>query len=175
MAENGYSNGNNGITNGGTWGKVFTLQQRAFVDRLFECNFNATEAARQAGYQGDDRTLAVTGSRLLRNAKVLEEIRQRWSGCGVTSEEIIARLADQMRADISDFFEVPAGGRVAILDLEQAAQRGKLHLIKKLYWTQFGPRLELHDAQRAAELLAKLLLIVEGKAAESGLTVILDI
>ena len=34
------------------------------------CSGNATKAARLAGYEGDDATLAVTGYRLLRNDKV---------------------------------------------------------------------------------------------------------
>jgi hypothetical protein len=38
---------------------------------------NGVEAAREAGYEGDDRTLAVTASRLLRNAKVAAAIRTR--------------------------------------------------------------------------------------------------
>lgn len=38
---------------------------------------NGTKNARDAGYSGNDNTLAVTASRLLRNAKVLEIIEKR--------------------------------------------------------------------------------------------------
>lgn len=38
---------------------------------------NGTEAARAAGWRGDDRTLAVTASQLLRNPKVIEAIKAR--------------------------------------------------------------------------------------------------
>lgn len=38
---------------------------------------NGTQAAREAGYKGNDNVLAVTASRLLRNAKVLAIIEKR--------------------------------------------------------------------------------------------------
>lgn len=56
-----------------------------------------------------------------------------------------------------DFLDIPAGGRLALLDLDKAQERGQMHLVKRLYWTQHGPRLELHDPQKAAELLGRAL------------------
>lgn len=57
-----------------------TAKQLAFIDAYMgEANGNATEAARLAGYAGDDNALGVRGHLLLRNDKVFEEItiRQR--------------------------------------------------------------------------------------------------
>lgn len=53
---------------------ALTPKQQAFVEAFAG---NATEAARVAGYEGDDATLNVTGSRLLRNAKVRAAIEAR--------------------------------------------------------------------------------------------------
>ena len=152
MSENGNGNGNGQLTG----------LQRAFIDAWFgEAHFNATEAARLAGYSGGDdpererEVWASQGSRTLRNVKVQEEIDQRWAAHGITPNEVMARLAEQSRATIEDFVDVIEPGRVAILNLDKAKQRGKLHLVKKLYWTEQGPRLELHDAQRATELIGK--------------------
>ena|SRR5690348_6526869 len=47
-----------------------------FVEAYKANGGNATQAARTAGYNGDDVTLAVVGSKLLRVAKVAEEIRR---------------------------------------------------------------------------------------------------
>lgn len=44
-------------------------RQKAFVDHFHACG-NATQAARMAGYEGTDQSLAVMGSRLLKHVKV---------------------------------------------------------------------------------------------------------
>lgn len=53
-----------------------THRQRAFVDAYTGAAIgNATEAARMAGYKGNDRTLAVTGAKNLTKPAVREAIR----------------------------------------------------------------------------------------------------
>jgi hypothetical protein len=52
-----------------------TPKQRKFVEAF---TGNATEAARIAGYQGDDNTLGVTGYDLLRNPKIFQAIADRF-------------------------------------------------------------------------------------------------
>lgn len=55
-----------------------TEKQRRFVDAYMgEAKGNGTLAARVAGYEGDDNTLAVTASRLLRNPKVRSALNAR--------------------------------------------------------------------------------------------------
>lgn len=51
-----------------------TPKQQAFVDAY---TGNGVEAARSAGYTGDAKTLAVTASRLLADAKVADAIARR--------------------------------------------------------------------------------------------------
>jgi phage terminase small subunit len=154
-----------------------TGKQRAFVDLWFENGFNATDAARRAGYSGAcDRDFASAGSRTLRNAKVQEEINRRWAAHGMAAEEVAARLVEQARGTVGDFVDVVEPGRVAILNLEKAQQKHKLHLIKRLYWTKHGPRLELYDQQKALELIARSLGMFRDTVEHTGtVEVIIDI
>jgi len=54
--------------------KKLTPKQARFVEAY---TGNATEAARLAGFKGDDATLAVQGGRLLRNAQVVTALKLR--------------------------------------------------------------------------------------------------
>lgn len=161
---NGWTNGN-GDDNGSPY---LTGKQRAFIDAWFENGFNATEAARTAGYAGDDNVLATTGSQNLRKPKIQQVINERWSAHGMAAEEVAARLVQQARGSVEDFVDVIEPGRVAILNLEKAKERGKLHLIKRLYWTKQGPRLELHDQQKALELIARSLGMFREQTEHTG-------
>jgi phage terminase small subunit len=56
--------------------KPLSDRHAAFV-RAYRETLNATEAARAAGYKGTDASLATTGSRLLRHAKVAAMLAKR--------------------------------------------------------------------------------------------------
>lgn len=116
--------------------------QRAFVNEWFK-DFNGTRAAERAGYSGDDNALAVRASETLRNSKVGAEIERRWAAHGVSGEEVIARLAEQARANISDFYT-----EWGAVDSDAVQEKG--HLIKRI--TQLKGKkaqIELYDAQAA--------------------------
>lgn len=148
MTANGENNHTNGNGNGN--GELTGLQ-RAFVDAWFECRFNGTEAAKRAGYQGNDNVMANIASRNLRLSKVQAAIAERWAAHGVTPEEIIARLGGWMRFDPSVCFH-PHGG----LDWEKVRQHGR-H-IKRIEWDKGNKlKVEWHDPVRAAELIARTL------------------
>lgn len=53
-----------------------TLKQRKFIEVY---DGNGTEAARVAGYTGDDNTLGVTAHELLRNPKISQAVNERVS------------------------------------------------------------------------------------------------
>src|SRR5512139_3147802 len=132
-----------------------TGRQRAFIEEYFkDPTHNGTRAAERAGYQANtppekkDAALAAAASRLLRNVNVAREIGRRWATHGMTSEEVVARLVEQGRANIADFLD-----DLGRLDLDKVREHG--YLVKSLRWTMHGPVLELHDAQRALELMGK--------------------
>lgn len=124
-------------------------KRRLFIEEYFNCGMNAAEAARKVGYS--EKTARQQGQRLLTNVDIKAEIDNRLKEKHLSSDEILARLGDMARADISIFADVadPA-------DLNDEKYRGKTHLIKKLRktttFTKKGDtiittELELHDAQ----------------------------
>ena len=138
-------------------GRDLTGRQLAFIDAWFgEAQFNATEAARIAGYgngSGNANTWASYGSQTLSNLKVLAEVKRRWSAHGVTSDEVMSRLAAQMRGSISDLLceEVDA----LTVDPKKVREHG--YLVKALRPTKDGMVVELYSAQEAAKLIGQTL------------------
>jgi hypothetical protein len=127
------------------------FRQRMFVEKyLGECNGNATEAARLAGYASPN----VQSARLLDNVSIKAAIDARVSEAAMTANEVLARLSDQASADISDFVDVRFPGEFTI-DLVKAKEMGKLHLIKKIVPTKYGISIELHDSQAALAQLGR--------------------
>lgn len=87
---------------------------------------NGTEAARLAGYNGDDATLAATASRLLSSDKVAREIDTRLYNHAMSANEVLARYTAIARGDIADIVN-----SVGATDLDEAKRRGKSHLVKR--------------------------------------------
>ncbi len=129
-----------------------TAMQRMFALEYIICK-NGTEAARRAGYKGDDNVLAVTAYDNLRNPKIVAFIEERFAEHAMRANEVIERLSDQARADMGDFIDVKHNW--VSIDLEKAKQQNKLHLIKKVKQGKYGIELELYDAQAAQRTLAQ--------------------
>jgi hypothetical protein len=139
-----------------------TLRQFSFVDHYIQTQ-NATESARLAGYPQTERSLWVTGHRLLRSAKVQAELRRRFGKHILSADEVLESLSNHARSDIADVLE-PDGS----FDLKAAKRRGKSKLLRKLKVKQryekdadgnitpvIEHEFELHDAQAALNTLAK--------------------
>ena len=136
-----------------------TGKQRAFVDAYITCGFNATEAARRAGYSGDDNALAARGAENVRNSKVRAEIDLVLAERLMSRDEVLARLAEHAGVTLDDFVD-----GYGDIDLDRARERGKLHLVKKYTRTEsvskFGntetrSQIELHDPQAALVQLGR--------------------
>lgn len=102
-----------------------TIKQRLFIDHYIIC-MNGTEAARLAGYEGDDSTLAVTSSQNLRNHNVLRELDNRLKSFTMSANEVLIHITDIARGDIGD--ALTSSGEI---DPLEAKRRGKSHLIKR--------------------------------------------
>ena len=143
--------------------KKLTDRQRAFILE-YGRDFNATQAAIRAGYSS--KTAAAIGHENLTKLEISEAIDEEFRKRSFTLDEIIARLAEQASASIGDFIVIsPDGDRISF-DPEMIKSRG--HLIKKIKatttvrYSQKGDQYEyttltlnLHDGQRALELLGK--------------------
>ena len=152
-------------------GTLSTNQRRALVALL--SHGTIAEAAETAGL--GERTV----QRYLRDPVFKAELHARQDEiisattaalAGLSQEAIkalgrsLAILTDQAAAVVADFIEVDDKGGWR-LDLAKADDAGLLHLVKKLWTDKEGhDRLELHDAQSAADKLGRLALaIVEAR------------
>jgi len=145
---------------------ALTDKRQAFVNEYLIC-WNASEAARRAGYSED--TAGSQGQRLLKNVEVSEEIRRRISEKTMTADEVLIRLTDHARASMDDCVSFVAGVKLPFIDLAKAHENGKMHLIKKLKYTDQGNvEFELHDSQAALALLAKHYKLLTDKQEISG-------
>lgn len=81
-----------------------TAKQRAFVEAYFACGFNATEAARRAGYSA--KTARSVGAENLTKPDIQAEISRRMDEAAMPANEVLARLAAQARGSMADFLRV---------------------------------------------------------------------
>lgn len=148
-----------------------TDKQEAFIDHYVICK-NGTQAARLAGYQGDDKTLSVTASRdLLGNPRIKKQIAKRLEKTTMQADEILARLTDFARADMADFSDVH--------DLKDLKDHPLSHVVKKLKFNRKFLRgdeegyieyteFELHDPKAALDTLAKYHKLLIDKVEHTG-------
>jgi phage terminase small subunit len=130
-----------------------TNKQRAFIEHYLKC-WNAAESARRAGYS--ERTARFIGSENLTKPNIRAEIDKRLEELAMSAAEVLARLTDQATASMADFISLDDETGYPRLDLKQAFERGKLHLLKKMRVTDQGHlTIELHDGQKALMLLGQ--------------------
>lgn len=139
--------------------RKITRKRQAFIDAYFICGFNGTAAARMAGYAGNDATLAQIAYENLRIPEIAAAIDARMAEHAMSANEILARLTDHARGDIGDIYDESTGA----IDWQKARQMGRTSLIKKIEQTTVTTedseihtfKLELHDPQKAMQLLGK--------------------
>lgn len=113
-------------------------------------SFNATDAAKKAGYKWPNKYGAQLKKKFA--AEIESELRERV----MSAEEALARLSDMARADISDFLHVD--GNYVAVDISNAKNAGKTHLIKKYKGRSknSGEEIELHDSKDALKTLLQV-------------------
>jgi phage terminase small subunit len=119
-----------------------TSKRKAWLEEYFKC-WNASEAARRVGYKWPEKQGP-------RNKLLMQpEIDARLDEMAMPANEVLARLGDIARADISNFLNDTGG-----IDWEKVREQGQL--IKRVVH-QKGSRatIELHDAQSALQHLDK--------------------
>ncbi len=129
---------------------ALTYKQRAFVEHyLGDAQWNATEAARMAGYSGDRAALAVRGSENVKKRNIRAHIRRRLEEMGANTEELVQRWLSRIRVDISPF--VTESG----LDVQALKKAGLGYLIKGVRQTKDAVTIILRDPDVAEERLAR--------------------
>lgn len=154
--------------------RALTGKQRLFVEAYFAANFNATAAARRAGYKGDEHTLCAIASENLTKPVIRAEIDKRMRALKMGGNEVLARLSFIANGSMDDFLDPDSFS----VDLKKAKRAEKLGLIKKLKVTTITTshadrdtqtetiEFELHDVMRALEMLGKHHKVFD-RAAES--------
>jgi len=89
-----------------------THKQELFVNAyLGEAKGNATEAARLAGYNGNDVTLGQVGAENLKKPQIAELIEKRTSEAAMSATEVLQKLseiANRERSDIATRDQIKA-------------------------------------------------------------------
>jgi phage terminase small subunit len=145
---------------------ALTDKQKAFINEYFLCGYNATEAARRAGYKGNDVTLASIGWENLRKPQIDALISERMREHTMSANEVLARLSQQARLSVEDFYDFPGGA--PIFKPDRAKERGVLHLVKGFKITDKEFEIKFHDAQAALIQLGKYHALFTDKQEVSG-------
>lgn len=145
-----------------------TGKQRLFA-LAYAANPNGIEAARTAygNEDTDDNTLAAIGYENLRKPQIREALDALLSERVMSKVEAIARLSDEARDDVGDFFDVDGEGHLA-LNLARAKQEGRSRLLRRLrvrtttytrddgtVVTEQSVDAETYDAQAAKDKILK--------------------
>jgi phage terminase small subunit len=138
-----------------------TLKLRKFgLAYVGEANGNGTEAARVAGYKGNDVTLSAVAHENLRKPQIVSfiamlrsEAEKQAAGKILSATEVLVGLTRIARADLAEVFE--PDGR---FDLQAAKNRDVSRLIKSMKFDKDTGKLthiELHSAHGAHVDLGK--------------------
>jgi phage terminase small subunit len=138
-----------------------TNKQKAFIEEYLK-DFNATRAAERAGYRGNDATLGAIGYENLRKPQIAERVSHRLRESAMTADEVLMRLSEQARADISEFLK-----EYGAIDWDAVDKKG--HLVKKITHTKGKQSIiEIYDAQSALSLLGRAHGLFKDKVEHSG-------
>jgi hypothetical protein len=140
-----------------------SVKQQAFVVEYIANGFNATKAAKAAGYSG--HTADRQGSRLLKNVEISAAIRDALKATGVRAEALIERLtAIALEADLADYGGVITG-EISLSKLRALGVDTRLIRSLKPVLDKEGNVVTnvvtLHDPARAAATLLKHLGVPE--------------
>jgi phage terminase small subunit len=144
---------------------ALTNKQQIFIDEYLKC-WNATEAARRAGYQGNTSTLTTIGYENLTKPYIDEAISKRLKESAMSADEVLMRLAMHARGNIVDVAHVKT-------EEDLKALNGLGILIKKFkkYVSKDGDErieVELYDSQSALQLIGKHQKLFTDRIEHSG-------
>jgi phage terminase small subunit len=146
-------------------------KQRIFIDEYLKC-WNATQAALNANYSA--KSAHTIGWENLQKLAIKEEIERRLEESAMSADEVLQRLADIARGNITDLMSVaPSGYTIELMNIDENDNREvkpEAKLIKKIkqrVTTIISNRkdgddreiveteLELYNAQEALNTLGK--------------------
>lgn len=102
--------------------KTLTKRQQAFVEHYLANGFNATKAAKDAGYS--EKTAYSIGSENLRKPEIASHVRARMKALTMSADEALYRLSAMARGDLGEFLGL------SVEELKAHPQRFLLHKVK---------------------------------------------
>lgn len=128
-------------------------KQQLFVESYLKC-WNASEAARQAGYS--TKYLNTNASKLLQNTTIKAAIEARLAEKALVADEVLFRLAAIARGNLGEFANVRQLSDLVDHPLASVVKKVKTTARKAANGSvTVVVELELYDALRALELLGK--------------------
>ena len=165
--------------------KELTIRQRLFVAEYI-VDQNGTQAAIRAGYTDNEAAAAVHATRLLRKAKIRNEIDLRIGKlekkCEITAEKVLKRLWRLANADLAQFYD-QNGNLKNVHDIPKAHRYALMGIEIDEIWDGYGQdrtqtgetkKVKLADKIRALELLGKYLKLFTDKVEVSAKVSIAD-
>jgi phage terminase small subunit len=131
---------------------ALTHKQRLFVEEYLR-TWNATQAAIAAGYS--EKTAYSIGSENLKKPEIAAEIQARIEEKTASADEVLVRLAEQLRLDLSPFVVYHEGTGDWTINLKSLIGAGLGRFIKGIKPTKFGSHIEFHDSFAALQLVAR--------------------
>ncbi len=144
--------------------------ERAFIDKYFGCNMNATEAYSQLHPTSKRETCRSNAAKLLVKTNIRSAISNRLDELAMPKNEVLARLSDMSRASMLPFIRITDEGFV-YFDFSDPRAQDYMHLIKKIKtkrtrklvgygkeaepWEDEWVEVELHDSQAALEKIGR--------------------
>ncbi len=108
---------------------TLTHKQQLFIEHyLGAARGNATEAARLAGYAGNDDTLAHAGHGNLAHPEIAARVKRKVDAVGLTKDAILDALASIVAIPNEQFFGAGRDSKVSLGDKVRALELlGKYH------------------------------------------------
>lgn len=106
-------------------GGSLTPKQERFVNAYIS-TLNATEAARMAGYKGDENTLSSVGWENLRKPEIEDRIAELTDDYSAGAREVLIRLSKIARGNIMDIFSIDSQNGDLVLDMEKCRKNGTI-------------------------------------------------
>jgi len=146
------------------WNGRTDLQKKWLLEYL-DNGFNATQAAKDAGYKcGTEQAYRQQGSQN-KHHPAMKKLRQAFMRRHMSADEALARLAEIAKVDMQDFISIDEHGE-PIFDLQKARGRGVMHLIKSI-------NLERKQNPETGEVTTKVNIQLYNK--RKALTDVLDV
>lgn len=154
-----------------------TNKQRVFVEEYLQC-WNATEAARKAGYTGEPETIRVTACENLTKPNIAAYIDKRISEKAMSADEVLLRLGQVARGSLKPFVKSRDDDIWPDLTTEEA--QDNFYLLKKIKpkrrvggkpgdeWVETEVEIEIHDPIKALELIGRNLKLFTDKTELTG-------